>query len=71
MEIKKEVKRYKIYKVCPQCEEGYMKSTNPYTLFGNLLFGDNNNYEHTCSKCGFKESYDCIYPCDEIEEIEV
>lgn len=68
MEIKKEVKIYKIYKVCPRCKKGHMVSADSYTIFNNFLFGDSIKYEHTCSNCGYKEEYDKIYPFEETEE---
>jgi len=67
-EIKKLVKTYKIYKKCPICKQGTMNSED-YTAIMMQLLGSQ-KILHKCTKCGYEEEYDVIYPHEETEEID-
>lgn len=62
MEIKKEVKTYRVIMKCDKCKQGEMKPTN----MGYLSFLG--QYEHQCDCCGYRTSYNCVYPTIVYEE---
>ena len=67
-EIRKLVQHYRIYMPCPECGEGIMyPEISQYMV--NMLLGK--DFEHTCDKCGHKETYECAYPKEEFVEVEV
>jgi len=68
-EFRKLVKTYKIYKKCPICKQGTMNSEDHATAIMMQLFCSQ-KILHKCTKCGYEEEYDVIYPHEEIEEID-
>lgn len=54
MEIKTEVKTYRVEMQCDKCVQGVMLHTNPY-------MGEQ-NIEHKCSNCGVIAFYNKQYP---------
>lgn len=62
MEIKTEVKVYNIDMECPQCHKGKMCPTGVcFDSFPPI-------YPHKCTKCGYLENYDQIYPYTTYDE---
>lgn len=68
-EIKKMVQTYKYYISCPKCGEGVMCCDYINQFMSSLLM--QKGFEHTCNKCGYKETYMEAYPREETEEVEV
>ena len=56
MEIKTEIKTYKIKQICDRCRQGEMTPDN------TALMSDPPRYPHTCDFCGHKEIYLYRYP---------
>ena len=66
MEIKTEVKTYRVEMQCPECKEGMMG-----TLFYDRSLYDLpyvEGFEHLCNKCNFTRFYDTSYPY-QVDEI--
>lgn len=63
MEIKNEVKVFKIDKSCDKCMDGNMIFTGE-----SWTMGVKKSYGHKCDKCGFFDSYEIKkYPIIEYE----
>ena len=58
MEIKKPVKAYYIYMLCPQCGKAYMEDDSN----GVVLATSPPQYWHKCPKCNYRGVYNVRYP---------
>lgn len=56
MEIRKEVKTYKVYYKCDECRSGTMEPT------GICYSVAPPKFPHVCNLCGHKENFRCTYP---------
>jgi uncharacterized Zn finger protein len=56
-EIKQEVKMFSVDMICDKCGKGKMEYKD-----GMMLLTDPPKFKHTCSNCGYVETYFCKYP---------
>lgn len=64
-EVIAEAKLVLVHMRCPACDIGLMKGRSELMLPTNPP-----KYEHKCEYCGNFDYYDCIYPHQEIVQIE-
>jgi hypothetical protein len=55
-ETRQEIKTYEVDAECSECKQGKMRPTG-FNYYGYPVM-----YPHMCTKCGFKEDYDVLYP---------
>lgn len=63
MEIRQEVRTFKIDMLCDACGQGYMRPT------GMVLMSDTSKYVHRCNSCDAPQNFTCNYPHYECEVI--
>ena len=56
MEIKTNVKTYRVDYRCDQCKQENMVDTGKSIYVGGVM------YEHQCPMCGFRKNLNCKYP---------
>lgn len=66
MEIKNEVKVFKIKMICEDC----IPYGAEYLPTNTISFSNPPKYEHKCNRCGDIKIFDCVYPKIVYTEIE-
>lgn len=66
MEIREELKTYRVKKICPKCKQGEMKPVENIVLSSYPA-----QYPHHCDMCGHSEVYRKCYPSIEYETVEI
>lgn len=62
MEYHKPMKAFQVIRFCQRNCDGTMEST------GKILLSNPAKYEHSCTKCGCKETFDKTYPYIDFKE---
>lgn len=60
MEIRTELKVFKVERRCPKCNVGKLESDGRKAYLTMPM-----KYKHECTKCDYVEMFDKIYPCTE------